>query len=241
MMNSFKRNLKALAGFVLMAFILVSCAPSSLDETLEEKMLAGVQAAQQLPDCVAQNLQIGDEVPFLLIDNTTNADYDPPSNFHLINYAYMGVSIPFTIGDDCTCNVKRYDLEFEDFPTTPGDFIIQDEDGQNIDFDTELVDDNGYQTTVVTIDYDDITTDIFLNVNDNVHPAPELVTAGGLCVIENVSNPMSGTEYTGLMFPYTEIIRDYNGNVERERYHIPVQNLHNLKAAKLYTKLKQKK
>ena len=220
-----------------MAFILVSCAPSSMDETLEEEKALSGPLLDQLDDCSYEGYNIGDEIYFPMYDGTIGSDYDAPTGFSLVNHAVLVPQIAFTVGDDCLCAVREYILEYENFPGT-GDYVVEDANGNSLPY-TAVVKDpaDPNSNTVVTIDLFGVGTDVVLSALDDLDPKPTLVLAGGLCVVENVSNPPPGVEFADLTYPYEVTVPPHNGNPGRQQYYIPTQGIWSAEVAKLYNQI----
>ena len=81
----------------------------------------------------------------------------------------------------------------------------------------------GNQNPWLMLDPANISTDIYIVMNDNLDPKPTLLTAGGICMIENVNNPNG---YIG-PGPYREANYNENGEQIGTTYYIPGRNLTN--------------
>ncbi len=208
-----KKHILKLSLLLILAGVISSCQVGTLEnESVEATLLSDV-----LEPCTENS-----EFDFdLELRNTTPA----PQNSNNINPGFSiegGTSIEFYAPydySDCACRVENYILEFDFLPALSTDLYLIDAEGEIVNSIASYNPSNGNPWLV--IDHSGISSDIFIVIDDNQNPKPELISAGGICMIDNIDNPNG---YTG-PGPYRELEYNPKGEVIGQSYFIPGKNL----------------
>ena len=167
-MKLISRNSSTFALVIFLIFVATSsCNHNVLQEEQAEE--APVVQAIEIP-CEPGSTQYFDLTPI----NPKNATYAWELNSN--NY-------PFSM-DDCVCNVQQYDLVFTN-PPLGGEMDVEDENGESIPHGTSVDPNTGELTITIhsnNLEYG--STEVYVTMAE---PAPAVVAAGGLCIIDNLS------------------------------------------------------
>lgn len=197
---------------------LFSCQSDPVQETRSE--LQGFQA--ELVDEDGDPCDPGTEIDFALDTRMSGTpSFSLAAGVSVNNHATLVPEEIFDPATDCLCEVTHYIMDYNDYPTTFNSagttFQILDPAGDPIPY-TAV----GTNPTRIIIDQDDIVGNLYVVTDDNLDPQPTLVLAGGLCMIENVSNPPPTGE---IMVPYRELDYNERGEVIGTKYYLPTAGL----------------
>lgn len=171
---------KTFSLFLLAICILTACERESVSEDLEVSEI-GLKETNEEEGCQ----QIGLQFAFDL--GTMHAD-DPGATMIPIGksyYLYLTPTPPYHLGKDCVCRIKYYDVAFNHLPPA-ADIQVTDMGGNPINFigPQQM---GSFQT--LEIHATSLTTEVLIGFSPNVVPKPLLVTAGGFCIVDNISGP----------------------------------------------------
>lgn len=107
----------------------------------------------------------------------TGAGGELPVNFDY--NIFLGNTPPYNLGIDCICRLSGYAFEFSDLSQVSW-IIVTDDTGAPVAFTL-----NGNS---IEIDPSAVGVNLFIDF-DPGPPTPTLVTAGGFCIVDNVSTP----------------------------------------------------
>ncbi len=202
---------------LFLAGALFSCQSDVLKDAADTY---GPQAAISVddPDCVE-----GTEHDFELDDQYLpqtglNISPDEVVSHHII----MVADASYNPNDACMCLVSDIHLDFLNIPDGKDFDLTQirilDQDGADIPRDITHGDVG--EPSRITVDGANSVEDMYLVVPNSLDPLPHLTLAGGLCMIDNLSNPSPG-EY--IYHPYIEEERDRDGNLIERRVFMPIE------------------
>ncbi|MEM0998847.1 MAG: hypothetical protein AAGN35_17445 [Bacteroidota bacterium] len=203
----------AAAGFLICSLLnLTSCQSPILQES---PSLPTLQAEQVQPPCHGQAGSRNFD-----LDTTTNVSISFPTEGPIKYGAYLGSYPPFEEGRTCMCKIKHYAMEF-DFLPGASDIYVYNGNGAELSFNGPFDLDNDGSNDAIQIPGFYIHQHVYIGFNALIDPSPELLRAGGLCMIENLSSPIEAVLRTTFVERQN---LDPLGNVIGIDYYIPASS-----------------
>lgn len=217
-MMIFSKKLNSLFAFAVLSICMFSCQPDAVESIKQE---AGFQA-EILYDGDGDPCTIGGELDFSMdLASASESAYVPSGNATLEAEATLVSGGVFTPSEECMCRVTKYQLNFTglgDPAILPaGEFQLLDGGNNPIPFSTYV----GANATQLTISEDNLSEEMYV-VTDGSELNLELIWAGGLCMIENLSNPYPVGDW---ITPLKVAERDRNGEIIKIKYYLPTTGL----------------
>lgn len=154
--------------------------------------------------------QIDDEFEFSLETSTTGS---MPSGTSI--HAELGETEYFDLVEDCVCKVTRYEFVFSFLPQAPN-INVKNASGAEISF--------SVVSNKIIVYENHVETELFIGFDGELDPSPELETAGGFCIVDNISNPtIPPIVYINL--PFSAPGQDPHTNVQRTDIWLPISGL----------------
>lgn len=200
--------------FVLLAVFVTSCQTSPVEEGISDH---GAQMEETEPD--ESNLDcdmVTSELGFDL-DMETRNPQGPSFSYTgtLAGYTSLHTVPSYMLGQNCLCRIQKFELEFTDLPTS-NLLNLYNDSGDPVPFSTPQYNVSS-QTYSVMISADNLNMGLYITYNQ-ADPSPALVTAGGMCMVDNISGPdSSSTYYTR---PYERRMTNGEGQIITE-YFVP--------------------
>lgn len=178
------KHLFKLTVVVLFACYLSACQTQSLEEN---PAAMGLQAEEV-------EEEEGCEQEGLLMEFNLNTHPYPQNlpfnhNSLVVSHVYLGQVPSYSLGEDCMCTLTHYGITFDKTPT-PHNLSVYNHFGGEIAYNGpyQSLTGNGSEYYIEISGFH-LFQDVYVGFNSNIEPLPELIRAGGLCMIDNVSLP----------------------------------------------------
>lgn len=217
-MMIFSKKLNSLFAFAVLSIFMFSCQSDPVESIKQE---AGFQA-EVIFDGDGDPCTIGDELDFTMeLSSAAESAYVPSGNATLEAEATLVSGGVFTPSEECLCRVTKYQMNFTglgDPATLPaGEFQLLDAANNPIPYTATV----GAHATQITVNEDYLTENMYV-VTDGSELNLDLYWAGGICMIENLSNPYPVGDW---VTPLKMLEHDRNGEVVRVKYYLPTTGL----------------
>ncbi|MEM0999480.1 MAG: hypothetical protein AAGN35_20650 [Bacteroidota bacterium] len=128
----------------------------------------------------------------------------PTINPETYTLNFYDLNLPFTLQDDCECRVLKHEFEFVSLPTNNNDISVEDLAGNNVSF---TVGTTTAGTPVIKIGPYDLENTYIIEFYPTQNPKPsshELLSASGLCMIDNLDGPSLPPETFAVIYESSE-------------------------------------
>jgi len=188
---TFNKLFSRISLLALIALVVASCqnAPTEEGITAYGAQLEQTESNDSNLDCD----MVTNELGFDLNMNTRNPT--PPTFPYagtLAGYTSLHSVPPFQLGMNCLCRLQKFELEFTDLPNS-NLLNLYNDSGDPVPFHGPSYNLSSNTYTVI-ISADNLNMGLYISYNQT-DPSPSLVTAGGLCMVDNVSGPDSVSTY----------------------------------------------
>lgn len=106
---------------------------------------------------------------------------------------YFGEMEPYSLDTECVCKMEFIRLEFDQLPAY-SQITVQNENGNAVGIIGPFATPNGEAIDILQGQSPLVT---YIDFDPSVDPSPELMTAGGYCIVDNISGPKSSYVWTG--------------------------------------------
>lgn len=183
------KQILKLTLFVLFACYLSACQTQSLEENPASAGLQAEEVEEEDNGCE----QAGQLRSFDLNMHPYPQNLSFSHNSLMVSHVYLGQVPSYSLGEDCMCSLTHYGLTFDISPDPHG-LAVYNHFGGEIAFDGpfQSLTGNGTEYYIEIAGFN-IFQDVYVGFDSNTEPLPNLVHAGGLCMIDNVSLPKEPT------------------------------------------------
>lgn len=130
-----------------------------------------------------------------------------PHDSRIDAYVFLGPIPPYSLDKDCMCYLQEYRLYF-DIPPSPQELTLYNQGGSEIAYNGPFTGSSAARPWYIEISGFNLNEEIYVGFDLNTSPVPNLVYAGGLCMIDNVSLPRIPGVIHG---PYQHSVLDDQG------------------------------
>lgn len=183
-----KRIFSRIPLFALLAVFVTSCQTSPVEEGITDHgaQMEETDSNEGSTSCDMVSSELG-------FDLDTEARNPQPPTFSytgtLAAYTSLHTVPPYMLGTDCLCKIQKFELEFTDLPLSTL-LNLYNDDGVPVPFSPPQFNVSS-QTWTVTIGAENLDMGLFVSYN-HTDPSPSLVSASGLCMVDNISGPIDG-------------------------------------------------
>lgn len=110
-----------------------------------------------------------------------------PHDTRISSFVFLGPIPSYSLDRDCMCYLSEYRLYF-DSPPNPQELTLYNQVGNEIAYSGPIVGDSNLPWYVEVSGFN-LNQSLYVGFDHNTDPLPNLIHAGGLCMIDNVSLP----------------------------------------------------
>lgn len=192
----------------LLVALLSSCNFSPQESPLPPQPVLAQIAGNNAWDCEST----GEQHTFALKSSTPGQVGGPVIPSAVAYYVYLDETPPYELGKNCMCKLQHYTFEF-DFLPLASQISLNSINGISIPFSGPSSTANGTQE--ITISKAFLQSEVLIEFHPGINPKPDLLEAGGICIVDNISAPLATVEPV-----YFQAFRQvaYNPELEEEYY-----------------------
>lgn len=132
-------------------------------------------------------------------------------------HVFLAGTPPYQLGKNCMCKIQHYTLEFSNLPqgSLP---VVEDLNGNSIPFTGPFATASGLEAITIHKKY--LNYGLYVGFDGGLSPQPELMLAGGFCIVDNISAPYE-PGVVDYVSAYMEVAFDTETQTEYLEYFLP--------------------